>query len=150
MLGGETRMRELRFRAWLKREKIMTIPEYITLFSNGDYVLNWTNVDFENRRKYSAYYSHVKPSTFELMQFTGLKDQNGVDIYEGDVVEFESGAYAQGTWEFQDRGVVKYLDGKWWLKTNKELLDFADYCSNVEPEVVGNVFENPELLKEVD
>jgi len=80
-----------------------------------------------------------------LMQFTGLKDKNGKDIYEGDIVQ-------ESTWT--DNGVEKpclyeiyWKDdgGRWAFRSLQNVL-FSSFKSN-ECSVVGNIFENPELLK---
>lgn len=69
-----------------------------------------------------------------LMQFTGLKDKNGVDIYEGDVMGWEC---YEGT-KHQVRWVVEY-------NLNQ---GFKTWSSTKNDEIVlGNIHENPELLK---
>jgi uncharacterized phage protein (TIGR01671 family) len=85
----------------------------------------------------------------ELMQYTGLKDKNGKEIYEGDVVE--------------DRFGRKMLVGEWnyrlcWIaitETNFHHADFFDWVESIngelsgiaKVEIIGNIYENPELLK---
>jgi len=73
----------------------------------------------------------------ELMQFTGLKDKNGKEIYEGDIVKDQDG---------ENREVIWYMSGfyfKYFDKLGRE-------DSPVEGrlcEVIGNIYENKELLK---
>jgi uncharacterized phage protein (TIGR01671 family) len=79
------------------------------------------------------------------MQYTGLKDKNGKEIYEGDICY----VYPD-EWEFQLEGCnhnVIYFEGGFGLKRDKNPFyplykSLADYCN-----VIGNIYENPELLE---
>ena len=77
-----------------------------------------------------------------LMQYTGLKDKNGVEIYDGDIVSDHVGIGIIKYSEIKAAYKVSYNDGfaKW----------FIDYMNRYERksiEVIGNIYENPELLK---
>ena len=77
-------------------------------------------------------------SRFILMQYTGLKDKNGKEIYEGDVgVDGENDAYYEVV--FDEGAFVSHYDG-----------NITEYLSETasQMEIIGNIFENPELLQE--
>jgi hypothetical protein len=76
----------------------------------------------------------------KLLQYTGLEDKNGIEIYEGDICEngdWEEDAHCYRTWN----DVVEWKDGD---------AGFSGTYPNVDGmkcEVIGNIYENPELLK---
>jgi hypothetical protein len=68
-----------------------------------------------------------------LMQYTGLKDKNGVEIYEGDILK---APYFQ-------TAAVEYMESGFWCKQGKHNM----LPNLTDAEVIGNIYENPELLK---
>lgn len=124
-------MREIKFRAWDKGKKIFLPQDSFAVLTDHYAGPLFVMVkDFENYRDGEFGYQN----DFELMQYTGLKDKNGVEIYEGDILDFHNG-YIQ---------VIHFYDGCFRLKDNP-------YQSNYEHGlVIGNVYQNPELLNNKD
>ncbi|MFR7230286.1 YopX family protein [Streptococcus pneumoniae] len=87
----------------------------------------------------------------ELMQSTGLKDKNGKEIFEGDIVRTtrflgradEIGGFYEYDKEFI--GIVKQLEGSWVIDTGSDAVCL--WTEIEENEIIGNVYENPELLE---
>lgn len=126
-------MREIKFRAWHKEKKIISevlgidILHKEIFFSNGD-------VD----------YCEISDFKYiELMQYTGLKDKNEKEIYEGDIVKLRAN---------HGIGVIKYSDewGAFVIEYIKPrplaVLGMNYYKEDIE--ILGNIYENPELLGE--
>lgn len=128
-------MREIKFRAWVKDRK--AIFEVILI----DYVSKKVTYIVE-RTGHLLNIRHDKFNDAELMQYTGLKDKNNKEIYEGDIL-FESFGernykvvFENGSFRAEFKG-----DFEW---HHFDLIDVvAQGC-----EVVGNIYENPELMEE--
>lgn len=125
-------MRELKFRAWSEETKSF---EYFDLYEGTECGL--ANLQIWARRS-------------QIEQYTGLKDKNDKEIYEGDIVRINGWWYAAGP--------AGYDENLCAVKWDEEITGFApfnDYdcdCGvyhNAEDcEVIGNIHENPELVKE--
>lgn len=81
------------------------------------------------------------------LQFTGLKDRNGEDIYEGDIVNALGGEYHEGCREYDVTGEIKWAGNGFDIMCGTTGMGwgFADGFDSIE--IIGNVFENPELLE---
>lgn len=79
----------------------------------------------------------------ELMQSTGLKDKNGVEVFQGDIVRCTRGCPHEVVWLQEYAGM--YVGGMpaWYLSGLSE-----GYAWTGEEEIIGNIYENPELLEE--
>ena len=126
-------MREIKFRAWDKQEKrmfdVLGISWYdgVIFESYADAGVEW----------YSKEIKH-NISDCILMQYTGLKDKNGKEIYEGDIVRDQDGNLYQ----------VKYA--KYYIYPFGAIFPHRpkEIVNEYECEVIGNIYENPELLEE--
>lgn len=114
-------MREIKFRAWEKNLKEMISVDSIN-FEAGliNMELAWRT--FEE---------------IELMQYTGLKDSNGVEIYEGDIL--------QNDHHFEYQVLFK---GDCWRCEPLKRNGFKNRFIGSDLKIIGNVYENPELLED--
>ena len=78
-------------------------------------------------------------------QSTGLKDKNGKEIFEGDVVKQEMLIPTAGIEEIT--GVVKMLEGACMIVNDKEEMACHLWCEGAEMKILGNIYENPELME---
>ncbi|EOA3390576.1 YopX family protein [Enterococcus hirae] len=117
-----------RFRAWYTPFKGKTIGQEMKYGQAGRLITH----------------AEMAPDKYVLMQSTGMKDKNGVEIFEGDLVEHDDNL--NGDWETFEACEVVYDK------------DYAQFCFKWDAgnfltdyrnlNVIGNIYENPELLKE--
>ena len=87
-----------------------------------------------------------------LMQSTGLRDKNGKELFEGDVVKRYRSPFFKAKWEYQIETVIKekasLLLGREFGKNFGTIPFDSPFAESVLLEVIGNIYENPELLEE--
>ena len=89
-------------------------------------------------------HAEMSPDKYVLMQSTGLKDKNGVDVYQGDIIRCTSGCLHEVIWLEEYGGTFIGGMPAWYLSGLRNGYSWAG-----REEVIGNIYENPELMKEV-
>ncbi|CAG6175528.1 YopX protein [Streptococcus pneumoniae] len=138
-----------RYRAWIKTEKRMFFSDDILAIDYENKEIVTQQVYFENglpddRDIYCYDFDEI-----ELMQSTGLKDKNGKEIFEGDIVrttrflgrDDEIGGFYEYDKEFI--GIVKQLEGSWVIDTGSDAVCL--WTEIEENEIIGNIYENKEF-----
>lgn len=133
--------REIKFRAWLKEEKKMVNVEIIDFSEKSIQYL-------EKNEIIDAYLLRTKfLEDVELMQYTGLDDKNGIEIYEGDILKYKF-PYDR---RLKHVSLVKFIEteASFGLKDiyGNEIPLYRITANNYF-EVIGNIYENKNLLEE--
>lgn len=131
----------IKFRAWDKVQNKMLLPDNIE-FIHGQAYWAEPSTDGQDECSNDGKVDGIG-ALFELEQFTGLKDVNGKDIYEGDILKTKAGLI-----QIVEQGI---------LETDREDIISGFYANNLsddkphtfsyDDEVIGNVHANPELLE---
>lgn len=136
-------MREIKFKAIRKSDN--KVFEVMSLGIAEEEIMSWDEEE--------SNILHIPFDEIELMQYIGLQDKNGVEIYEGDILEFRANPFNRKRDLFQ----VVFKDGGFRDEWNNYIGQYLPpdirnkqggrVRLNEACEVVGNIYENPELLK---
>ena len=120
-------MREIAFRVWDKvAKKMFYVSDTLVIHLDG-------RIEISDNDTY-------KQADFVLMQYTGVKDNTGTKIFEGDIINFHSGEFWQGYYEFSGTKIIDM--------TKYDVLEML--CEMESIEVVGNIYNNAQFCDRVE
>lgn len=128
-------MREIKFRCWCDNQ-----------------MQKVSSIDFQHKKIKLFASDTIDSHEGVLMQYTGLKDKNGKEIYEGDIIDIHQTVNGENVFiiEITNTGLVipsyRFNRNIKYQYNVRELLEVNEYEKEIE--VIGNIYENPELLKE--
>lgn len=121
-------MREIKFRAWETGEEIMHPNVTNGVYQDPDEIIDFDFV--------------LGLERFKVMQYTGLKDKDGTEIFEGDIVSFVGDRKGNRVVEYKNEEacfIARNLIGTGYLE--------PVYLNDMDFEIIGNIYENTELLE---
>jgi len=147
--AGEERMkmRTIKFRAWDKENKQMITSSQGVSTIIRRHILDYPGLGLGTGEGNSE----VKKGKFEIMQFTGSFDKNGKEIYEGDIIENENKEKLLIVW-VEDICAFYQSMIPWSRITTTQVKNLIPHMVDMRfnhKEVIGNIYENPELLQTI-
>lgn len=132
-------MREIKFRAWDSATKDFWEPKPQGMIHFGiDSVPDFINHTHNESGRWER--------RFKIMQFTGLTDKNGVEIYDGDIVAFWDDCGFDNFIQYLT-GKVVFNDGCFCFVSNDAYHNRYALTCTENVEVIGNIHQNPDLMK---
>lgn len=130
-----------KFRAWAGGSLCRMYQPDEVMVGNGDI---WI-VDED-----SAAGDWIVNNDLELMQSTGLKDKNGKEIFEGDIVQFED-CYTESDFLYINKGIVEWSQGSFTV-TNRDSVEMEDLLDGkiLDVTIIGSIHENQDILEADD
>jgi len=125
--------REIKFRAWDGKNMLLNVgvhPHLCSDLSHDD--------EYYKDNQDGRWIIGLGFDSYKVMQYTGLKDKNGKEIYEGDIVKYTQHLFNTESTEIRVK-VVKWKYDKWGI--------YETRAGESDIEVIGNIYENQELLK---
>lgn len=130
-------MREIKFRCWDKENKEMLDVEY----------LHWDDCTREFSIRTTMYTDYFDIEDMILMQYVGLKDENGKEVYEGDILEKIYTDYNDKEF-LREKYLVQNNICGWELRNLKKPKSHRSFQLLKGCKIIGNIYENPELLED--
>jgi uncharacterized phage protein (TIGR01671 family) len=154
--------REIKFRVFEPLNKKMHYLDF-SLYKHDKYSQQNYWVLPTDRQCSAKDYTIMNLDSVHIMQYTGIKDKNGKEIYEGDIVEIKYNQYAFDGETLVDKYIKEYIvynylsfdicigehNGVKVYSCFVQEINLTDSILDEEWEIKGNIYENPELLKEI-
>ena len=129
--------REIKFRAWDKKQKS---------FINGFNMIGFSTGQGAPKRKLQRFDTYWDEEEVVIMQYTGLKDKNGKEIYEGDIC-----IVSLSYFKIKDeKATVIFHNGAFQFQYGCEKFFSKPHDAWDKVEVIGNIHDNPELLGKIN
>lgn len=122
-------MREIKFRAWMDDKKYDVISvntDGTAILKKGGLVVRYIDGKWQS-------------ANIILEQYTGFKDFDGKEIYEGDIISIDDDKI----------GVIEFVYGGWYVNSSYNYSSLSEFEGVNNVVIVGNIHENEELLKEL-
>lgn len=135
-----------RYRAWIKTEKRMIETDDLLDIDYENEVITTQQVYFENGLPDDRDIYCYDFDDIVFMQSTGLRDKNGKEIFEGDIVQFED-CYEVSDFLYINTGIIEWCQGDFHV-TNRDSVLMEDLLDgdSLDVTIFGNIYENKELL----
>ena len=119
---------------------------YGNLVFDGKRAIIVNGID-EATDEYIAFKDFCSVDIDTVGQSTGLFDKNGVEVFEGDVVQFED-CYIESDFLYINKGIVEWSQGRFTV-TNRDSVEMEDLLDGelLDVTIIGNIYENPELME---
>lgn len=125
-----------RYRAWDKHRQKMIANDELIIWNGNVYANDSKKLTCNNLKGWSIDDEY-------LMQSIGLKDKNGKEVFVGDIVKMSKDVYSESTYY----EVVRHRGGAYRLESKQHGCEL--WLRHTDCEVVGNIYENPELLEAI-
>lgn len=141
-----------KFRAWVKPGVLSNHPDGVVADAKPDFLGMECLVKRDDLKGKKCFTEIFDFEDVELMQSTGLKDKNGVEIFEGDIVVGQQHLTTDSSTPFEIKGLVRYSKRNTMFYLDEKSFGHDKFMHSLgssiyQYEVIGNIYENPELLE---